>query len=278
MADAALEAILRRDRAVVIVSLCMLTILAWAYTAWLAADMDMGGMDMTGFRMIPAGLGWMMPVDTPWRPTEFATGFAMWAVMMIGMMTPSAAPMILLYAHVARSAARARKPFASAVWFAGGYFLAWTAFSGLATLTQWAVERLGFLAPDMALNSVMIGGVVLIVAGIYQWTPLKDVCLRQCQSPLRYIQQHGGFRPDAHGAVWLGLRHGIYCIGCCWTLMALLFVGGVMNLVWIAAIAILVLIEKALPVGRTISRVAGAGFLIAGARLLAPLIPSTWLN
>ena len=120
--------------------------------------------------------------------------------------------------------------------------------------------------------SSIVGGFVLILAGLYQWRPFKEACLSNCQSPLSFIQQQGGFRRDRRGALTLGFRHGIYCIGCCWALMALLFVGGVMNLLWIAALSIFVLVEKITPAGRLISRIAGAGFIVGGAWLLATVV------
>src|SRR5262252_2538880 len=141
MTDSTLETVLRRDRLVVAGSLGVIAALAWGYVLWLAADMDMGGMDMTGFRMIPAGMGIMAPANAPWKTIEFAFVFAMWAVMMVGMMAPSAAPMILMYARVGRQAVSAGKPFAPTSWFAGGYFLAWTGFALAATFAQWALER-----------------------------------------------------------------------------------------------------------------------------------------
>ena len=268
MPDVVLEAVLRRDRAVVAAALFVLIALAWAYVLLLAADMEMGGMDMSGFRMIPAGLGLMMPSSAPWQPVEFLFVFAMWAIMMLGMMTPSAAPIILIYARVARQAALQQQPFAAASWFAGGYLLAWIGFALAATLAQWAIERLGGLTPGMAAASGAFSGLVLIGAGLYQWTPLKDACLRQCQAPLQFIQRHGGFRAGAAGSFALGARHGAYCIGCCWVLMTLLFVGGVMNVLWIAVIMIFVLLEKLVPAGRVISRVSGIAFLAAGVWLL----------
>jgi len=268
MSDTALEAVLRRDRVVVIVALAIITALAWADLAWLADDMAMGGMDMTGYRMIPAGRGLMMPADAPWQPIEFGYAFAMWVVMMIGMMMPSAAPMILIYARVGRQAATQGKLFASSSWFAGGYLLAWTAFSLVATSAQWALERAALLTPMMESASNRLGAAVLILAGLYQWAPLKEACLSHCRSPLLFIQQHGGFRREPLGALALGFRHGIYCIGCCWALMALLFVGGVMNLFWIAALAILVLLEKVVPFGRVVARVAGVAFIAGGGGLL----------
>jgi predicted metal-binding membrane protein len=268
MSDTALEAVLRRDRAVVIAALAVITALAWADLLWLADDMAMGGMDMTGYRMIPAGRGLMMPADAPWQPIEFGYVFVMWVAMMIGMMMPSAAPMILIYARVGRQAAAQGKPFAASGWFAGGYGLAWTAFALFATSAQWALERATLLTPMMQSASNRLGAAVLILAGVYQWAPLKDACLSHCRSPLQFIQQHGGFRREPHGALALGFRHGLYCIGCCWALMALLFVGGVMNLFWIAALAILVLIEKVAPFGRVIARVAGLAFIAGGVWLL----------
>jgi predicted metal-binding membrane protein len=185
------------------------------------------------------------------------------------MMTPSATPMILLYARVGRQAANAGKPLAATWWFAAGYLLIWTAFAFAATSAQWALERATLLTPTMAGANGVFGGIVMIAAGLYQWTPLKDACLRQCQAPWLFIQRHGGFRGDARGAIALGARHGLYCVGCCWVLMALLFVGGVMNVLWIAAIAILVLAEKIIPAGRLISRIAGTGCVAGGIWLLA---------
>jgi predicted metal-binding membrane protein len=268
MSEAAIEAVVQRDRAVVIAALAALTALAWAYLWWLADDMEMGGMDMSGFRMIPAGMGLMMPAASPWKPIEFAFVFAMWAVMMIGMMTPSVAPMIMIYARVGRQGAQQGKPLAPSAYFGAGYLLAWIGFALLATSAQWALDRSGLLTPTMAGANDVFGGAVLIAAGLYQWTPLKEACLFHCQSPLTFILRHGGFRGDPAGALALGVRHGIYCMGCCWALMVLLFVGGVMNLFWIAALAILVLLEKVIPSGRIIARVAGVIFMAAGGWIL----------
>jgi predicted metal-binding membrane protein len=247
----------------------LLTGLAWSYVLWLAVDMDMAGMDMTGFRMVPAGLGIMAPASAPWRIIEFAFVFVMWLVMMVGMMAPSAAPMILMYARAGRHAASSgAPPFAPTGWFVAGYFLAWMAFSLVATFVQWALERSVLLDSSMASASRTFGGIVLIAAGAYQWSPLKDVCLAQCQTPLSFLMRHGGFRRDAAGCLELGLRHGTYCVGCCWALMALLFVVGVMNVLWIALLGLLVLLEKVTSTGRLIARSAGIAFIASGAWLL----------
>jgi len=210
----------------------------------------------------------MAPALSPWSGIEFAFVFAMWTVMMVGMMTPSAAPMILIYARAGRQAATMHQPFGATGWFAAGYLLAWTGFALIATLAQWALDRAALLDARMTSISNVLGGAVLIAAGVYQWTPFKDVCLAQCQSPVRFIAQLGGFRRDTAGALLLGLRHGAYCVGCCWVLMALLFVGGVMNVLWIALLALLVLLEKLVPFGRWIARALGIGFVAAGAWLL----------
>ena len=270
MSGGALEAVLRRDRAVVLAALAAVTALAWVYVLRLAAAMHsdaMGGGSgaaMAGMPMaetLGAGI-------RPWGPTEFAFMFGMWALMMVGMMLPSAAPMILIYARVARQAVARGKPFAPTAWFAAGYLLAWTAFAVLATGAQWALESALVLTPMMATASAGLGGALLLAAGLYQWTPLKDACLSQCQSPLVFIQRHGGFRSGPADALGLGARHGVYCIGCCWALMGLLFVGGVMNVLWIAGIAILVLLEKVVPAGRLIPRLSGAVLVGAGAWVL----------
>ena len=263
----ALEAVLRRDRAVVVAALAIVTALAWADLVWLANDMWMGGMDMTGFRMIPAGQGWMMPVRAPWQPIEFGAVFLMWVVMMIGMMIPSVAPMILVYTRIGRRSAGENRPFAASAWFALGYLLSWTAFSLAATSAQWTLERAALLTPMMESASNILGATVLIIAGLYQWTPLKDACLSYCQTPLGFILRYG-FRREATSALALGFRHGLYCVGCCWAVMALLFVAGVMNLFWIAGLSALVLAEKVLPFGRLVSRLAGIAFIAGGAWLL----------
>lgn len=272
MTDSTLETVLRRDRLIVASALGVIAALAWAYTLWLAADMDMVGMSMSGFRMIPSGIGMMAPATAPWSAIEFTLVFVMWAVMMVGMMAPSAAPMILMYARVGRQGRIGGKPFAATGWFAAGYFLAWAAFSLAATLAQWLLERAALLDGRMANTNTLVGAVVLIAAGIYQWTPLKDACLANCQTPFGFLMTHGGFRSSIRGCIHLGLLHGTYCVGCCWTLMALLFVVGVMNVLWIALLALLILVERLTPWGRWIGRIAGVVCIAVGAwMVLSPL-------
>ncbi|TIN91900.1 MAG: DUF2182 domain-containing protein [Mesorhizobium sp.] len=243
MSDTALEAALRRDRAVVTAALVVIAVLAWAYVLWLAAGMDMGAT--------------AAPVFRAWAAADFAFIFTMWTVMMVGMMTPSVAPMLLLYAGVGRKARADGRPIASTGWFFAGYLAVWVVFSLVATAAQWLLAGLALLSPSMATDSAILGGLVLIAAGLYQWTPLKGVCLRQCQAPIAFLASHGGFRSAPFGALRLGVAHGAYCLGCCWALMALLFVGGVMNVLWIAGIAALVLLEKIIPTGQLVPRITG---------------------
>jgi predicted metal-binding membrane protein len=271
--DAGLATLLRRDRLAVAAALTVVTLLAWGYLLWLSAQMapdDMTGMpDMPGMDM-SAMAGAMAPSIRAWSPVDFAFMFAMWAVMMVGMMTPSVAPMILLYAAVGRKAAETATPFASTGWFLAGYLLVWIAFSALATCAQWALTAVALLTPMMAASSTTLGGVVLMAVGLYQWTPLKETCLRSCQAPLGFLVAHGGFRGEPLGALRLGIVHGGYCLGCCFALMALLFVGGIMNVLWIAGLTILILLEKVIPTGRLIPRISGALIGAAGIWLLVP--------
>lgn len=263
-----LEAVLRRDRALVSVALAAIAALAWAYLLWLSTNMGMGAeAHMPGMSMSMPGM--LAPAFRPWSAPDFAFTFGMWAVMMIGMMTPSAAPMVLIYAAVGRQASAQGKPLAATTWFLAGYLLVWLGFAFVATAVQFALTQAALLDPDMTSSSHIFGGVVLIAAGLYEWTPLKDVCLAQCQSPLGFIQRQGGFRRDPPCAVLLGVRHGAYCVGCCWGLMGLLFVGGVMNVLWIAAISAFVLVEKVLPVGRLVARTAGVFLVAAGTWIIA---------
>jgi predicted metal-binding membrane protein len=271
------NAVLRRDRAVVIAAITTISVLAWAYTLWLAAQMGMMEMPPPtagsgSGTMIGINMGGMSAAAEPafraWSIADFAFTFIMWAVMMVGMMTPSVAPMVLLYATVGRNAAASGRPLAATGWFLAGYLSAWVAFSLVATSAQSILTWLALLTPMMENTSGIFGGVVLIAAGLYQWSPLKGACLQQCQTPLGFLMSRGGFRSDPFDALRLGAEHGLYCVGCCWVLMALLFVGGVMNVLWIAGLAILVLVEKAAPTGRLISRLAGAGMTAAGLFLL----------
>lgn len=252
-----LEAVLRRDRLIVLGGLVGVTALAWIYLVVVAAGMDLP---------MPVGEAMAMPQIRPWSAVDFVLMFLMWAIMMVGMMVPSAAPMVLLYARVCRTQREKGRPFAPTGAFLAGYVAVWSAFSLAATVLQWALEQAALLSPMMVGTSPVLGGGLLIAAGIYQLSPLKHVCLRHCRGPLDFLARH--WRKGTGGAFVMGVEHGAYCVGCCWFLMGLLFVGGVMNLLWVAAIAIFVLLEKVAPNGELTARVAGAGFAVAGIALL----------
>ena len=266
--EAALAATLKRERGIILAALLVIAALAWIWVVREAARMsaiDMPGME--GMRM--NHLQMLSPAFAPWSGTLATWLFAMWFVMLVGMMTPSAAPRVLLYAGVARHAAARGHAFASATWFFGGYLAAWAAFSLLAMLAHWSLESAALMTPAMQAASRPLGGALLLAAGVYQWLPLKQACLARCRAPLAFIQQHGGFQASASGSLRLGFRHGLYCVGCCWALMALLFVGGVMNLLWIAGLAMLVLVEKLAPTATWIVRGSGIALIVAGLQMLA---------
>src|SRR5262249_33369286 len=204
--------VLRRDRVVIVLAAALLTALAWSYLLWLSAGMTMGGMAMTGLRMIPSGMGLMMPADMQWRAMEFTFVFAMWTGLMVGMMTPSAAPMFLMFARGGPQVeAHGQSSLSATVWFAAGYFLVWVAFALFATMVQWALERTALLDFAMASTDNVLGGIVFVAAGLYQWTRLNDLCLAECQRPFAFIMRHGGYRPRAAGFVSLRLRPRALC-------------------------------------------------------------------
>lgn len=280
-----LERMLRRDRTVVMAALAALIALSWAYLL-MGAGAGMSPWEMTNLSLFPhqaapapmAAQGmpdmdiWGMDMErqAP-EPASFWLMAAMWWTMMVAMMSPSAAPAVLLYARVARHATSAR-PDASAVGpngaFLTGYLAVWLAFSGAAALLQGALQEQGLLSPAaLGSQSRWLSAAVLAAAGLYQLSPAKQLCLAQCRSPAVFFTRH--WRPGISGAVRLGMLHGAYCVGCCWVLMALLFVGGVMNMAWIAALTLLVMAEKLLPGGRWVVRASGLVLIAwAGATLL----------
>jgi predicted metal-binding membrane protein len=252
----AVEAVLKRDRAIVLAAIAGLSALAWAYLLALAWQMPHEDMAMA----------MAMPHMHAWGATEVFFTWVMWAVMMVAMMTPSAAPMILTFAAVNRRRQAQQGRLVPTAVFVLGYLLVWGGFSVVAALAQWGLHTAAVLSPMVVVTSPVVGGLLLIAAGIFQWTPLKSTCLTQCRSPLGFIMTE--WRQGTWGALVMGLRHGSYCVGCCWVLMALLFVAGVMNLLWVAAIAVLILVEKVLPRGELVGRVAGGAFMLAGLLLL----------
>jgi predicted metal-binding membrane protein len=253
MSDTALDTALRRDRWIIAGGLAVLAVLAWGYTAWMAAPAAMPDMASMA-----------MPEETGWGATEFLVVFVMWAVMMAAMMVPSVAPVVLLYAATQRRRTTGAGYLAVAL-FAAGYLAVWTGFSLVATVAQGVVHMAALAADDMGPVSRPLAAAILIVAGVYQFTPLKNVCLAHCRSPLAFFMTH--WRAGSWGAFTMGLRHGAYCVGCCWPLMLLLFVVGVMNLLWIAALAAFVLVEKLVPRGDWVGRAGGLVFLAWGVAL-----------
>ena len=205
-----------------------------------------------------------------WTSAEFGLVLLMWAVMMVAMMVPSAIPMTLVYAAVARKAAREGRQVAPASMFVLGYLVVWLLFALAATAAQMSLGRLSLLTPAIASASPVLGGSLLIGAGVYELTPYKHACLAHCRAPAHFIAQH--WRAGFTGALRMGLALGAYCLGCCWILMGLLFVGGVMSLAWVAAIATFILLEKTVPFGETGGRVVGAAMILAGVASLTGLI------
>ena len=245
----------RRERGVILFALGGVTLIAWWYL--LAIGRDMAMPDMAGMAM---------PLATRWTPAAFALSFAMWWVMMIGMMVPNAVPMVLTFATLNRNKRARGQGFVPTSVFVLGYLIAWGGFSVAATLAQWALDRAALLSPMLAATSPVFGGGLVILAGLYQFTPLKQVCLRHCRSPFAFVLNH--WRDGWAGALRMGLEHGGICLGCCWVLMVLLFAVGVMNLVWVAGIAAFVFAEKLLPGGVWIGRAGGGAMLAFGVYLL----------
>ena len=245
----------RRDRAVIASCLVLITVLAWSYLVYLDRQMSAA---MAHDRMM-AEMG--MTMDMPWHAADVVFTFAMWAVMMVGMMTASAAPVLLLFAAIHRGRG-GQRPTRVVLAFGAGYLLVWTAFSAGAALAQWGLHQAAMLSSAMTTSSARLSGAILVAAGLYQLTPFKGACLTHCRSPLGFLMSH--WRDGPAGALRMGIDHGTYCLGCCWALMCVLFVVGVMNLVWVAAIAIFVLVEKTGPAGTVVARAAGVAMVVAG--------------
>ena len=252
-----LAAISARDRIVIVACILAIAALAWALLVRLDAGMAPMTMD-----------GSDMAMDMP-GTTSFLFLFGMWSVMMIGMMAGPATPMILLFAGAHATRQPGRLP-AALILFGLGYAIVWIAFSAGAALTQWALHRGAMLSPEMTAATPWLAGAVLVAAGIYQLTPLKRTCLDHCRSPLGFLMTH--WRGGALGALQMGMRHGVYCVGCCWALMLVLFAVGVMNLLWVAALMLFVLMEKVGPGAIVVSRIAGAAMVVAGIAVMAGVL------
>ena len=253
------ERVLRNDRLVALAGIAFVVLLAWGYLlAGAGIDMSMAGMEMD---------------PMPWAVDHALIIFIMWWVMMIAMMVPSAAPTILLFSTIKRKQEPSGRTSMEAYIFLLGYLLMWAAFSIAAVFVQWVLESLGWMSMEMTSSNAILGRIILLAAGLNQFTPPKAACLRHCQSPVIFFSQD--WRPGNLGALRMGLRHGAYCVGCCWFLMALLFVSGIMNLLWIAGIALYVPFEKLLPLNQRLSNAAGLALLASGAVVLAR---ATWFK
>jgi predicted metal-binding membrane protein len=244
---------IRRDRAVVLAGIGGLAALAWVYVARMAAvpgpEAMAGMLGMTGLQ---PGFAWLA---------------GMWMVMMVAMMVPSATPTILLFAAISRRRRQQGGPAVPVAVFTLGYLLVWALYATVAAAVQWELHRRALLSPAMASASPLLGGGLLVAAGLYQWMPVKGACLSHCRSPLGFFSAE--WREGSLGALVMGMRHGSYCVGCCWLLMGLLFVAGVMNVLWVTVIAGFVLVEKLVPWGDRLGRVAGVVLVGWGLWLVA---------
>lgn len=225
----------------------------WAYMfymAWAMANMDQVEM-------------WMPPTaSASWAAWDYFMLFVMWATMMVAMMTPSTLPMVAMFTTLNRNRHKRQQPYAPTFIFVTGYLLAWAGFSVLATIAQWPLHTAGLLNPMMDSRSYLLSGLVLLVAGVYQWTPAKDACLRSCRSPLGFLMTE--WRDGMMGAMIMGVRHGVYCVGCCWALMLVLFGVGVMNMLWVMLITAFVLIEKIIPNPKAMRMLSGMALVCWG--------------
>ncbi|MEP6937733.1 MAG: DUF2182 domain-containing protein [Chthoniobacterales bacterium] len=250
------DAVVRRDRWIIGAGLAAVAVLAWAYMLREARQMDVRGacasMDMT---MGGPDLG-------DWSARSLLPLFLMWSVMMLAMMLPSATPMILTFASVSRNRRQQERPYVPVAVFVSGYIAVWGGFSALVAWGQWLLHRKALLSPAMASNSALLGGLILLAAGLFQLTPLKRSCLRHCRAPLEFIMTR--WREGAAGAFRMGVEHGAFCTGCCWALMCLLFVVGVMNILWIAGLTLLVGVEKVFPRGKWMSSLTGVVLIAWG--------------
>lgn len=249
----AIESILKKDRLILVTGLLFICLLSWWYIIYLYRQM---------YPMNMNALFFAMPMTPDWTATDFVLLFLMWLVMMIAMMTPSVAPLIFIFAMVNRQKKLQQNPFVPTGYLFSGYFLVWAVFSLLATILQWALQQVAWLNPEMIITNKILGSVILITAGLFQFSVLKQRCLHYCQTPVDFI--HRKWKEGKKGAFKMGIENGVYCLGCCWVLMVLLFVAGIMNLLWIALLSLFVLVEKLIPNSKWISYAAGTCLILYG--------------
>lgn len=250
--SAVMEPVVKRDRTVVLAAIVGVVCIAWIYLVILAKNMKgMPAMEMMQIK--------------PWGVADFILMFLMWAVMMIGMMIPSATPAILNFAALSRTKREYGETYVPTAVFVLGYVTVWTAFSLVATVLQWWLNSLALLSPMMVMTSPILGGLILVAAGVFQWSPIHKNFLARCRNPLDILRRRFG---EGGTAFTMGLENGVNCLGCCLVLMLLLFVGGVMNLLWVAAITIFVLVEKVLPYGDVCGRWSSVPLVFAGIAII----------
>ena len=249
----AVESALGHERAFVVAGLVGVSLIAWVYLISEAETFHRAGVGLPRMEL--------------WSPGDFVLVFLMWSIMMVAMMVPSASPMVLTYATIRRKQHPDEGAFGATGAFLLGYVILWTAFSALATVAQWGLQRAALISSAGESTNAVFAGGLLLVAGIFQWTPWKRACLTRCRSPFLFIMT--SWRDGTRGALMMGLEHGVFCLGCCWALMAVAFALGVMNLWWMAALTLLIAAENLLPQGELFSRVTGAALLACGVAWLA---------
>jgi predicted metal-binding membrane protein len=265
-----IESVLRRDRTIVGGALAGMVILSWTYIL-VGAGTGMPALHMSG---LPTAMRVSSPMAAlqpmPWTVGYALLIFVMWWFMMLAMMLPSAAPMILLHAALTRKRHEAGAPYLGTGLFGCGYLAVWGGFSVIAVSLQWLLDSIALLSPMMLTTSAALGALLLIGAGVWQFTPLKHACLRHCRSPAEFLTHH--WQKGRAGALRMGIRHGAYCLGCCWMIMLLLFYGGIMNIYWIAGLSMLVLVEKIAPIRHWVTGPIGVTLIVCGGMLLAHLM------
>ena len=251
--DASSSNLSQQDKIIVITGLLTVAALGWIYMFYLAWAME--NMHLVDIWMPPRG------GERTWTAWDFILLFLMWLTMMLAMMTPTAAPMVMMFTTVNKQKKVRQQPYVSTFIFLAGYLVAWAIFSIVASAIQWPLHESGLLNPMMNSRSYLMSGGIMILAGLYQWTPMKNVCLEHCRTPLGFLMT--AWKDGNFGAFKMGLHHGLFCVGCCWALMAILFAVGVMNMLWVTLITIFVLVEKIAPISPSLVRMLTGFALIA---------------
>ncbi len=238
-----MESLLQREQLLAFSCLVMVILISWGTMLHMSGEMFGSGMEITLACLAHQGTD------------AIAHSFIMWTIMMVAMMFPSATPMILMFTIVNQQQGKTQRPLMPTGLFVLGYFLVWTVYSALASVVQWGFHASALLGHNLAITSPLLGGVFLVAAGVFQWTPFREACMSKCRSPLGFLMAE--WREGRLGALIMGLKHGLNCIGCCWLLMLLSFVLGIMNILWMAIVTVFMLIEKAYPGSQWVSRATG---------------------